>query len=442
MEIFIILLTIIIIIVIYFCKRNTNTYVDVNTTEDPSSHRPVNCNNSRKPILITYNRSPRIYPPRLQRDLTTTYCDDLVDPVRSSSRPSQSSSQKLTSTPIAPIGPYDTPALRLRSHVSPPNRSYDVSEIPSIGTMITRQDQRGTTSRSSFEKNASSTCSNEPTVTTPQQTRSIPIAETHSTGPITRLAPVRLDRCTALGSSSATIRPRSPRSSYGHCSDSTTIPADKLPRPPQNENKTNRDAATPIVVMHPPQAHPHRQSYTYDYGWDYHINDTRHPRHEDGDLFAESEKSAEDEDELNSDTDESEVNEEGSVEAYVFEDEEEIEPATLDLRGLFVREAVAAVQVFLLEQDKIYIESEFKESHRFVYIVTGWGKLSPGRVPKLKPAVEELLNSTMYKLKYQYEWTNNGEMEVDLIGRKTEADLRKRSEERMKQRQKNQQSKR
>ncbi|GFR86566.1 hypothetical protein ElyMa_004201600 [Elysia marginata] len=261
-------------------------------------------------------------------------------------------------------------------------------------------------------------------------------------GPITRLVPIRADqrpvaqRPPSESRGSSSFRNSKPCGQCSNCAPSSgnkNIEQRDLLRTAESGNKNNRAPATPIIVVHQPHhfRYLQRKHDSRNYAEDNRMHNGEEENEEEENFYED------DEEDLEEDAENLMEDEEVNDEEYEVEDEEEIEAATLDLRGLFVREALAAVQVFLPEQDKRYIDSEFDDNRRFVYIVTGWGKLSPGQIPKLKPAVEELLNSTTYKLKYSYEWTNNGEMEVDLIRRKKEAELKKRSEERMKQRQKN-----
>ncbi|RUS82245.1 hypothetical protein EGW08_009983 [Elysia chlorotica] len=240
-------------------------------------------------------------------------------------------------------------------------------------------------------------------------------------GPITRIAPILsptqnlVQRITPAPITGSNLQRRTSAHSSIHQAKS-----EKPTQEPRSGTKNNRAAPTPIVVAHPPRSH----SYVWrhdDFGSEHSHLGGEEETEEDEDEDEDEEKEEEEEDEEDKIEDES---------VQVEEDES----ALLDLRGLFVREALAAVQAFLPEQDQKYIDSGFNESHRFVYIVTGWGKLSPGKVPKLKPAVEDLLNSGSYKITYDYQWTNDGEMQVDLIGRKTEAELREKTLKRMQQR--------
>ncbi|RUS68478.1 hypothetical protein EGW08_023760, partial [Elysia chlorotica] len=173
-----------------------------------------------------------------------------------------------------------------------------------------------------------------------------------------------------------------------------------LPQTPIEENKSNRAAPTPIFVIHQPYAHHQNQRKFY----------RRHC------ICGDEMPHLKYENEKDEDSDEIDEESQDAIEDWNEEDEEGVKVeeeknvddrdadngATLDLRGLFVREAIAAVQTFLPAQDQRYIFSGFKEISRFVYIITGWGKMSPNNVPKVKPAVENLLNSSFYKLKYQY----------------------------------------
>lgn len=250
------------------------------------------------------------------------------------------------------------------------------------------------------------------------------LQKTSSTGPLSRLSPVGLVQRRPTTSamppvtSDRTITPDKALRHSTSTSKNNFLRQGGLPsleEKPKLQKEAKKSAATPINIVYPPR------------------NNTEFPRcscrkHDEEVNYNEEDENHEDHGQEN-DTE----GEENSEEIKIDSDEEEGEAPTLDVRGLFVREALAAVQVFLPEQDQKYIESGFDEELRFVYIITGWGKLSPGKIPKLKPAVEELFNSTTYKLKYTYEWTNDGEMEVDLIGRKTEFELRKRAAERMKQ---------
>lgn len=245
---------------------------------------------------------------------------------------------------------------------------------------------------------------------------------------------------------SALVRPTILREACGHCSQChqstgniNTKQRERV-REPKQIRKTNRAEATPIVVIHTP--HHNRFLHKDSYNRIYNVEKTpQQPWKEEGkkedDYFEEYEndKCDSERDEDLSEKDEADLDDDEDLENA---DEENYEAVTLDVRGLFVREALTAVKIFLQKQDKEYIKSGFLENYRFVYIITGWGKLSPQNIPKLKPAVEELLNSEPYNLDYSYVWTNDGEMEVDFIKRKQVAELKKRSEERMKQRKREQ----
>ncbi|XP_059153296.1 uncharacterized protein LOC131939082 [Physella acuta] len=82
---------------------------------------------------------------------------------------------------------------------------------------------------------------------------------------------------------------------------------------------------------------------------------------------------------------------------------------TLDLHGMFLREAMRAFLSFL-QLCKSEFNAKKDAATQFISIITGRGLHSKDGVPKIKPAVENYLR----KHKYTYIWENPGKVVIDL----------------------------
>ncbi|CAL1542141.1 unnamed protein product [Lymnaea stagnalis] len=72
-------------------------------------------------------------------------------------------------------------------------------------------------------------------------------------------------------------------------------------------------------------------------------------------------------------------------------EDSEPEEKKLDLRGLFLREAMTTFYHFFDAMENMYSSNGYNEEDRYIYVVTGYGKLT-GRKPVIKPAVQQFLD--------------------------------------------------